>query len=121
MAAMRDFSRIFANSQLYLTINMKYLGKPKYDSILLGTLLGLFAPLVVFLGYYLIAYHGMYLPAFFHYLSNGEIFIPVISLCATINLLIFFIFIWTNRDKSARGVLQATFVYAIYVCIMKLT
>jgi len=100
---------------------MKYLGKTKYDSIALGTVIGLFAPLLVFITYYLIIYHGMNMAAFLHYLTNGEIFVPVLSLCCfASNLLIFFIFIWTNRDKSARGVLQATFVYAIYVCIMKL-
>jgi len=99
---------------------MKYLGKTKYDSVILGTVLGLLLPLVIFMSYYLIAYHGMNLLSFFHYLGTGEIFLPIISLCATSNLLLFFIFIWTNRDKSARGVLQATFVYAIYVCIMKL-
>lgn len=100
---------------------MKYLGKTKFDSVILGTVLGLLAPLLVFVIYYLVAYRGMNLPAFLHYLGNGEMFLPLISLyCAGSNLLLFFIFIWTNRDKSARGVLQATFVYAIYVCIMKL-
>ena len=100
---------------------MKYLPKPKYDSVLLGTVLGLLAPMLVFITYYLIVCRGMYLPAFLHYLGNGELFIPIISLCCFVsNLLLFFIFIWTKRDKSARGVLQATFVYAIYVCIMKL-
>lgn len=100
---------------------MKYLPTQKYDSVILGTVLGLLAPMVVLLIYYLIAYHGMNPAAFYHYLTNGEIFVPVISLCCFVsNLLLFFIFIWTKRDKSARGVLQATFVYAIYVCIMKL-
>ena len=100
---------------------MKYLPKAKYDSIILGTVLGLLAPMLCLVIYYLIAYHGMNFGAFFHYLTNGEIFIPVISLCCfASNLLLFFIFIWTKRDKSARGVLQATFAYAGYVCIMKL-
>ena len=100
---------------------MKYLGKTKYDSVALGAVIGLFGPMLLFIVYYLIAYHGMRFVSFFHYLINGEIFIPIISLsCAGSNLLMFFIFIWTKRDKSARGVLMATFVYAIYVCIMKL-
>jgi len=99
---------------------MNYLGKPKYDSITLGTVIGLLAPMLVFIIYYLSLFHGMELSAFFHYLTTMEIFLPVSSLCAVINLLLFFICIWTNRDKSARGILQATFVYAIYVCIMKL-
>ncbi len=100
---------------------MKYIGKSKLDSVLIGTIAGLLAPILVFIIYYLIMYHGMNIGAFFHYLTNGEIFVPVISLCCfAANLPLFFACIWTNRDKSARGVLQATFIVAIYVCIMKL-
>jgi hypothetical protein len=99
---------------------MKYLGNSKYDSIVLGTLLGLFTPLVVFMLYYFVRYKGMYFPAYLHYLNEGGTFLPILSLCVVPNLLTFFIFIWTKRDKSARGVLQATFVFAIYVCIMKM-
>jgi hypothetical protein len=99
---------------------MKYLGNSKYDSVVLGTVVGLLSPLIIFIIYYFIRYSGMYFPAYIHYLSSGGVFLPVLSLCVTPNLLIFFVFIWTKRDKSARGVLQATFVYAIYVCIMKM-
>lgn len=62
----------------------------------------------------------MYFPAFIRYLYGGDTFLPILSLCVVPNLLIFFTFIWTNRDKSARGVLLATIIYAMYVCIMKL-
>lgn len=100
---------------------MKLLGeKVKYDSILIGTLCGLVTPMIGFLGYYFIRYSGMYFPAFIRYLYEGGTFLPILSLCTVPNLLIFFIFIWTNRDKSARGVLLATILYASYVCIMKL-
>jgi hypothetical protein len=99
---------------------MKYLGKSKYDSVLLGTLLGLFTPVILFMGYYLIRYRGMYFPAYIRYLNAGENFLPILSLCVTPNLLTFFIFIWTKRDKSAKGVLAATIVYASFVCIMKM-
>jgi hypothetical protein len=98
---------------------MKYLGKSKYDSVLLGTALGLLSPIAIFMIYYIIRYRGMYFPAFLRYLYSGGTFIPILSLCVTPNLLIFFIFIWTKRDKSAKGVLMATFVYALYVCVMK--
>jgi hypothetical protein len=115
------YSYTFVNLVFVPVRMMKYLEKPKYDSILLGTIIGLLAPVIVFLTYYLIVFKGMNFSAFYRYLSSGEIFLPVISLCNVPNLLIFFIFIWTKRDKSARGVLQATFIYAIYICIMKLT
>jgi len=99
---------------------VKYRIDDKYDSVALGTITGLFVPIIAFLLYYLIRYRGMYFPAFIRYLYDGGTFIPILSLCVVPNLLVFFIFIWTDRDRSARGVLQATFVFAIYVCIMKL-
>lgn len=100
---------------------MKFTGKDKYDSVILGTLLGFLVPAIAFMAYYIIRYRGMNFLVYIHYLNLGETFLPILSLCVTPNLLTFFIFIWTKRDKSARGVLQATFVFAIFVCIMKLT
>lgn len=100
---------------------MKYLGKSTYDSVILGTSLGLGVPIIAFMSYYFIRYTGMYFPAFIRYLNAGKLFLPILSLCVIPNLLTFFIFIWTKRDKSAKGVLGATFVFAIYVCIMKMT
>jgi hypothetical protein len=100
---------------------MKYLGNSKYDSVLLGTSLGLAVPIIAFMSYYFIRYTGMNFSAFIRYLSGGGLFLPILSLCVVPNLLTFFIFIWTKRDKSAKGVLGATLVFAIYVCIMKMT
>lgn len=62
----------------------------------------------------------MYFPSYLRYLNGGGTFLPILSLCVIPNLLTFFIFIWTKRDKSAKGVLMATFAFAIYVGIMKM-
>ena len=43
----------------------------------------------------------------------------VISLSAIPNLLLFFIYIWTNRNFSARGVIFATFLLAFVMLILK--
>lgn len=99
---------------------MKYLGKSKYDSFTLGLVLGLVVPMIIFMIYYLTRYWGMNFPAYMRYLYSGGIFLPILSLCVTPNLLTFFIFIWTKRDASAKGVLAATFVFALYICIMKM-
>jgi hypothetical protein len=44
----------------------------------------------------------------------------MISIGAIPNLAFFFLFVYTNRLKSGRGVLMATIFYAIVVLIMKL-
>jgi hypothetical protein len=91
----------------------------RYDNVKLGAALGMLAPLFTFLVYYLIFHSSMTLDNFLDYLKTGQIFVSTLSLCVISNLLLFFIFIWTNKDKSARGVVMATFIYAIYVAIMK--
>jgi hypothetical protein len=93
--------------------------KRKYDSMLVGTLTGLFAPWILLSLYYLIFHSHMTLRSFWGYLQLGDIFVSTLSLCVYANLLWFFCFMWTNRDKSMKGVVFATILYAVYVAIMK--
>ena len=92
----------------------------RYDSILVGVALGGATPLFSLIIFYVVKYN--YLPFLRFYkeiLLANNILTPVISLCVIPNLLVFFIFIWTNRHHSARGVLLATMVYACYVVYKK--
>jgi hypothetical protein len=43
----------------------------------------------------------------------------VVSLAAIPNLLLFFLFIWTKRNFSARGVIFATLLLAFVMLILK--
>jgi len=45
----------------------------------------------------------------------------VLSLSAIPNLLLFFLFIWTDRNLSARGVVFATLVVAFVMLVLKFT
>ena len=44
----------------------------------------------------------------------------VVSLAVIPNLLLFFIFIWTNRNFAARGVIFATLILAFFMLILKI-
>jgi hypothetical protein len=44
----------------------------------------------------------------------------LISLSAIPNLLLFFLFIWTNRNLSARGVIFSTLLLAFIMLILKI-
>lgn len=44
----------------------------------------------------------------------------VVSLSAIPNLLLFFLFIWTNRNFAARGVIFATLLLALIMGVLKL-
>ena len=94
--------------------------RKKFDSVWIGAAIGLCAPLFTLFVFYLFKYSHLAFGEFYEkiLLANG-IVTPVISLCVVINLLVFFIFIWTNRNYSARGVLLSTIVYAGYVVYQK--
>jgi hypothetical protein len=91
----------------------------RFDHILVGTLLGLIGPVVVLFLFYLVRYHQLTFGRFLAMVGMEGTFSPRISLCAIVNLLIFYIFIWTNRYFSARGVILATFVYAGLIVYIK--
>jgi len=92
----------------------------KLDSLWIGVLIGLASPWFSLFVFYLIRYHRITFETFFNEILLGHnILTPVISLCVITNLLVFFIFIWTNRNRSARGVLLSTFIYCGYVIYQK--
>ena len=92
----------------------------KLDSLWMGLIIGIFSPWLTLFLFYLIKYNHISFVDFFNNLILGyNILTPVISLCVITNLLVFFIFVWTNRNHSARGVLLATFIYAGYVVYQK--
>jgi hypothetical protein len=93
--------------------------KRKFDHPLLGLACGILAPVLTFYIYFLYNYRFMGFYRFLEYLSMGNIFGPTLSLCVISNLAVFFIFIYTERMKSARGVLLSTFLYAGLIAYIK--
>jgi hypothetical protein len=64
-------------------------------------------------------YKGIGIGRFVDYLTMGNIFGPTLSLCVIANLAVFFLYIYTERMQSARGVLLSTFLYAGVVAYFK--
>jgi hypothetical protein len=93
--------------------------KRKLDSVPIGAITGIVSPILFFIGYYFVRYHKMPFGAYLRYLTTGSILIPIFSLCVYPNLLVFFSFIWTDRDKSSRGVVLTTILITIVVGILK--
>jgi hypothetical protein len=94
--------------------------RKKLDNAWFGFAAGMSAPLLTLFIFYLIRYSHLSFRDFYeNILVANNIITPSISLCVITNLLVFFIFIWTNRNFSARGVLFSTFVYAGYVVYKK--
>ena len=90
----------------------------RFNTITAGLIPGLVLPVVTFLLIGLIANHGD-LINFIRRLEQVDRVASIISLSVIPNLLLFFIFIWTNRLVPARGVLLSTFIFALVMLIVK--
>lgn len=93
--------------------------KRRFDNLYLGTVLGVLTPILT----YFLILNFLY-PFSFADKSLQGIWLTLIapkmiSIGVIPNLGLFFLFIYTNRLKSARGVLMATIGYAILVLILK--
>lgn len=95
--------------------------KKTFDVMWLGTFLGMLVPLLSLIVVYLTKFSKLTsLTNYFRFLIENNGFPQLLSLCALPNLLVFFIFIWTDRLRSARGVVLSTFIIVIAVAIMKI-
>jgi len=88
------------------------------NSLIFGLVAGLVLPVVTFALIGLIGHRGS-LSDFISVLGQIDHIASVISLSVIPNLLIFFVFIWTNRLLAARGVLFSTFIFAAVMLIFK--
>ena len=92
--------------------------KRRFDSVEVGLIPGILLPVLVLLIFWMIRYDGD-LADFLGFFQRTGMLSKLLSLAAIPNLLLFFLFIWTNRTFSARGVIFATFVVALVMLILK--
>lgn len=90
----------------------------RFDSVLTGLILGLIIPVVTMVIIWVVRFE-ISLSDFLSSFQQMRVLSKVISLAAIPNLLLFFLFIWTNRPYSARGVIFATLVVAMVMLVLK--
>jgi len=86
-----------------------------------GFFLGLFVPLIGALVFYYSLLEYSSFSEFIAGIQDSYIFPKITSLGATFNLLLFFIFIWTNNDLAARGVVLSTVLYGLLTVALKVS
>ncbi len=92
--------------------------KLSYNTQGTGLIIGLVLPILVMFIFY--EFRNMQsFDMFINLVKKAGILTHLISLCVLPNLFVFFIFMWTNRLHSAKGVIGATFIYTFIVLIMK--
>ncbi|MDA3868129.1 MAG: hypothetical protein PF489_15465 [Salinivirgaceae bacterium] len=94
----------------------------RFDNIWLGLGLSIILTAIAFFGFYYINEDRFHtLSTFFNYITFTGMFSSVISLSALPNLILFFLFIWTRRYRSARGVLTAVMLITLLVAFLRLS
>jgi len=91
----------------------------RFDNMLYGLILGIIIPVCTLVGFWKVRYDGG-LFEFFEDFQRVGMLSKVLSLCTIPNLLLFFLFIWTNKSYSARGAIFATLVAAGIVVTLKI-
>lgn len=91
----------------------------KINSQLLGYIAGFALPVISLIVIYFSIYNGQNFFSFFEILWIQGNISRVLSLALLPNLGLFFIFIWTNKLKSAQGVLGVTIALAFIIIILR--
>lgn len=89
------------------------------DSTILGLIIGLFAPLLVMLGFWQVQFGHTSLVGFYEVMVQSNNLPGLISIGLLGNLGSFFLFYRMKLDVSARGVIAATFLYGLVIVVLK--
>ena len=84
-----------------------------------GSVLGFLIPSIAFMIYSLLRMDGDFV-ALYYELNALNVHTHVMSLCVLANSIPFIIFIKTNREKPAQGILMTTIVLALLITLDKL-
>ena len=89
------------------------------DSVLIGIICGLAAPSIGMLIFYYTNYSYESFESFIDLTIEGKILSPLLSLCAVINLGVFYLFIHFEHYYTARGIILSTMLYGIVIVVLK--
>ena len=91
----------------------------QFDNFWLGTLAGLLSPSIGILLFYYSNFNNEDLRTFLELSVRQKLLSPLLSLCAVVNLAVFYLFIHFEKYYSARGVIFSTFFYGLIIVILK--
>ena len=93
----------------------------KQDALRLGFILGLLAPFLSLLVYYMLKFYPLYsLGDMYHALRTNKQMVTAISIpCLFLNIMLFTLYINSHRDKTAKGIFSVTLIIAIGALLFK--
>ena len=92
----------------------------RFNSLWWGVVPGILLPMVTMVVIWLIKYPEGGLFSFLKTFQQQGVLAKLVSLAALPNLGVFFLFIWSDRSFSARGVIFATLIIALVMVVLKL-
>lgn len=91
------------------------MNKTWLDTMITGLLAGLVTPILAFYLYVILFRQAESFMEVLDRFVFRNVLTHVISLAAIPNLLVFFLFLWAGKERSAYGVIGATIIYALVV------
>jgi hypothetical protein len=91
------------------------------NSLAFGLIVGLVAPVIFFMLYFLFRFHSTDFAGYLRFLVESKKLVHVMSLSVFPNLIPFFLFVNSSRFRAGRGVLGATLALGIVIFIIKFT
>jgi hypothetical protein len=92
----------------------------KFDNTGIGFFIGFLVPVIVFFVVYLVGNKHVTVAEFTQSLWKIHVLVKLGSLCVFVNSAVFMGFIQLKYEKTARGILGATIIYAFMVLISRM-
>jgi hypothetical protein len=89
------------------------------DHIAIGIIVGLIGPLMGALGFYMFEFRNTELLEFLDLAISKKLLSPLLSLCAVINLGLFYLFLNYDKLYTARGIILSTLIYGLIIVLFK--
>lgn len=93
--------------------------KNRFDNIGIGFLIGFVLPVLVFAFVYIAGKNDISILEYMYSLQQLNVLIKLGSLCVFVNSAVFMGFIHLKFEKTARGILGATIIYAFIILISR--
>jgi hypothetical protein len=92
--------------------------RKSFDTLQHGLIPGIILPGLTLIIFWLVRFEGSLIQFLKEFQAFGMLS-KTLSLATIPNLLLFFIFLWTDRTFSARGVIFATLLMALVMLVLK--
>ena len=108
-----------------MTGNYRYSNEPFrkktkfYNTLWFGFIIGLFAPIIIFLGIKNYNYKHLPMEEFLSNAMEFKLMSVFLSQSLIINLGMFFALLMTEQERGAKGVILATFIYGFAIIYFK--